>query len=80
MSRKSTTMLDEMTITVPLGEVPLGAYCSTRLDLNLTEYQAKTLKRMIAGLDQARAILRDGRRVISGADAIRFILESEQSD
>lgn len=72
-----TKPVEELTITVPLGEFPENGYISPRLDLHLSPQQARTLKRIAAGLDKAGERLKSGTRVVSGADAIRFLLESE---
>lgn len=73
--KEKACVADSIIFEIPVAEFPPQAYCSTRLDLNLTHYQAQNLKRIVAGLDQAGARLLSGTRVVTGPDAVRFLLE-----
>lgn len=64
------------TIQVPVAQIAAGNYAAMHVNLNLDKEQARTLKQLRAGLDQAGARLREGRRVQSSADTIRYLLEN----
>lgn len=77
MAKEKACVVNAIIFEIPVAEFPAGGYCSTRLDLNLTQCQAMNLKRMVAGLDQAGARLKSGTRVVTGTDAVRYILEQD---
>lgn len=77
MAKEKACVAETIIVEIPVAEVSPQAYCSTRLDLNLTHHQASNLKRIVAGLDKAGARLRSGTRVVTGPDAVRYILEHE---
>ena len=62
-------------ISAPLAEMPEGAYAQRHIDAQLNRQQALALRRLVLGLDLTDARLANYRRVISGADAIRWLLE-----
>ncbi len=63
-------------IEVPLGEIPETGYVSTHVELtNMTPTQKRGLRAVALGLDRDGCRLQSGRRVISGADAVRYMLE-----
>jgi hypothetical protein len=66
-------------IKVPFGDVPMG-YFSERVDIRLTNTQRESLSRAVSGLDRLGARLADGRRVTTGVDAIRWMLERIASE
>lgn len=77
MAKEKACVVDSIIFEVPVAEFPVGGYCSTRLDLNLTHQQAMNLRRIVAGLDKAGARLNSGTRVVTGPDAVRYLLEHE---
>lgn len=44
--------------------------------MHLDHAQAVALRRIAAGLDRAGAVLRSGKRVVNGPDAVRWLLEN----
>ncbi len=69
-----------VTLQLPLGALDADAYrgrglqdkhCEARLD----RPQADTLRRVFNGLDATGARLRNGKRIASNADVVRWILE-----
>lgn len=76
---KSEMDLDpgRVSIELPLGELPEKIYIIRRVDISrLSMEQAQNLRRIQEGLDGEKAVLKSGRRVVNGNDAIKFILES----
>lgn len=65
----------EYPITVPLAEILDDTYLSNHVQVQLTYLQSKALKRAWIGLDECGERLRNGRRVASNADVIRWLLE-----
>lgn len=71
--------LSTVVLEIPLAEPPdnqtvrVGAY---HVDCQLRDrHTRETFTRIWAGLDKAGARMKDGRRVTSYADAIRFLIE-----
>jgi hypothetical protein len=63
-------------IDVPFSDMQLdGCYISCHLDVRLTRRQGDTIRRIQLGLDAAGARLANNRRVVTQADAIRWLLE-----
>lgn len=62
-------------IAVPLAEYPEGVYLTKHVDVQLDEPQARQLRRLIEGLDVAGERLASGRRITTGPDAVRWLLE-----
>lgn len=67
-------------IEIPIGPVPPtgdGApYLTNHVEAGkLTQRQRVGLSRLVNGLDQAGCRLTDGRRVVTSADAVRWLLE-----
>jgi len=46
------------------------------LDIKLTREQTNALRRLVHGLDRRQATLDNGRRVVSPADGVRYLLEA----
>ena len=63
------------TITAPLGSVDPVAYASDHIDGRLDPLQASGLRHLYNGLDAAGKRLRNGRRVLTSIDAVRWLLE-----
>lgn len=61
-------------LELPLGVVPCG-YVSRHVDARLDRRQGAALRRLQDGLDRAGRRLANGKRVISTADAVRWLLE-----
>lgn len=68
-------MRTEITIVAPLGAIQMDAHASRHVDVQLDREQANMLKRIRAGCDDQNARLANGRRVVSNADVIRYLLE-----
>lgn len=68
--------MTEAEITLPLREMPDGGYAQRHIDVQLKHHQAIALRQLIRGLDATGARLANDRRVITGADAIRWLLEA----
>jgi len=67
---------DLVRVELPLGTIDPKAYLSKRCDLsNLSPRQARALRQLTEGLQDAAARLENGRRVTSSADAVRYVLE-----
>jgi hypothetical protein len=62
-------------IEVPIGEIDESAYVSSYVQAQLNKTQSASLKRIWAGLDEVGERLANGRRVVSHADVIRWLLE-----
>jgi hypothetical protein len=74
-TRRALAPPDVVTLECPLGEIPPGVYITPHVDLQLDPHQAATLRKLVEGLDLARVRLRNSRRVTTGADALRYLLE-----
>lgn len=69
--------ITEVPIVVPLAPLKAEAYAQRHIELNLDAAQTKTFRRLMDGLDRSGARLAaDDKRVISGADGIRWLLEA----
>lgn len=78
MSSVQVVVMPSATIVAPLADVPVSGFLSRhiRIDANaLTRDQATTLKRLLAGLRSKHSELRNGKPVVTSADAIRWLLE-----
>ena len=64
-----------MTVRAPLGEIKPDSHVSRHVDSRLTAAQGLALKRLVAGLDASHARLANGRPVVTGAEAMRWLLE-----
>lgn len=65
----------EVAMAVPLAEARPEVYCRRHVDARLNHSQATTLQRIQLALDAKQARTADGRRVISPADALKWLLE-----
>lgn len=65
-----------LTITIPTAEPPKGGYISQHCDVQLDRDQARTLRRIVEGLDRQQATTKNGKRVLKPADAVRWMLEN----
>ncbi|HYE19924.1 MAG TPA: hypothetical protein VEA69_15855 [Tepidisphaeraceae bacterium] len=69
---------DDATAGSTLVEIPMAeavGYCQTTLDASLSGAEAVTLSRVVAGLRAAGKTFLDGRKVETGTDAVKWILE-----
>ena len=62
-------------IEIPFGADPKECYAARHVDVQLDHRQAVVLKRMFAGLDAVGERLGNNRRIQSGADVVRWMLE-----
>lgn len=76
---KETIEETSVIIELPVGEVPLTTW-GVHINTNLTPRQSRMLRRIAAGLDRAQARLANGARVVNPTDALKFLLESSDSD
>lgn len=67
--------LRKVRIEAQLAPLFEQAYRPTHVEARLDPAQARVLRRLLDGLDQAGARLRNGRRVGSPADSVRWLLE-----
>jgi hypothetical protein len=67
--------VNQVTISVPLGEITLGGYMNYHAESQLDHSQAITLRRITQGLDQTGAKLKNGSRVTKPAHTIKWLLE-----
>ncbi len=58
-----------------MSDAPIVGYVTRHIDITLTADQADGLWRLMHGLDEARAMLKNGRRVVTPPDAMRWLLE-----
>ena len=66
----------EVSIVLPIAEVPAPAYRQTHVDVNgLSERQANNMKRIVEGCRKTGARLENGRAVQTAADVVRYFLE-----
>lgn len=63
------------TLTAPLGSVDPVAYLSDHIEGRLDPFQGSGLRHLVNGLDAAGKRLRNGRRVLTSIDAVRWLLE-----
>ncbi|QDU82668.1 hypothetical protein Pla110_44290 [Polystyrenella longa] len=76
MTEVSNYELAELTIPVS-PEANQNKYLSRHVDVQVkTPEQRRALRQLIDGLDASGERLKSGRRVQSGADAFRWILEN----
>lgn len=70
-----TVEIETVDMTVPLAPVVIDEYAQRHIDLQLEGARAETLKRITDGLIVHGATLANGRKVTTGADAIRWWLD-----
>jgi len=68
------------TIKVPLGRIQPGGFVVRHVEAVLDKSQAVTLKRITSALRVRNDEQRNGRPIVSGADAVRWILEQADSN
>jgi len=61
-------------IKIPLAEQRSG-YCARHVDVQLSGAQPETLRRIVDGLDASQARLKNGKRVTTPAEAVRWLIE-----
>ncbi|HEY4759562.1 MAG TPA: hypothetical protein VIH42_03180 [Thermoguttaceae bacterium] len=67
-------------IILPVSPVNLeGCYISNHTEVRMNSDQGLTLRRLLLGLDAQGEKLRNGRRIASAADALRWMLEQISS-
>jgi hypothetical protein len=64
-----------VTLECPLGEIPPDVYLQRHVEVQLSSSQAATLRRLVEALDLSRVRLGSNRRVTTGSDAVRYLLE-----
>jgi hypothetical protein len=65
-----------VSVSAPLSNADLnGCYISTHADVHMSHEQGRTLRRLHLALDAEGARLASGRRIITSADAVRWLLE-----
>lgn len=69
------TNQDSVMVELPLGELPGKGYLSKHIDVSLNAKQAKALRRVTIGAENAGRRLANGRRIVDNPGAIRHILE-----
>lgn len=62
-------------LELPVAEVAPSVYVRQHLDARLTPEQGAALLSLLTGLDRECARTQNGERVVSGPDAIRWLLE-----
>ena len=62
-------------VDIPIDEAQPPGHVSNHADCKLDRNQATTLRRIQNELDRSGAKLANGRRVVTGPDALRWILE-----
>ena len=67
--------LRKATATVELAPFRDNVHTPTHVEVRFEPAQARTMRRLYDGLDQAGVRLKNGRRVGSPADCIRYVLE-----
>jgi len=68
--------LPSATITVPQLDVDLSdCYVSRHVDVRVSRRQAEVLRRLALALDAKNMLLANGRRAVTAADAVRWLLE-----
>jgi hypothetical protein len=68
--------IESVRIELPLGEVAESEYLSGHVESRLkTKEQKLCMKRLLRGLQQTGAVMKDGRHVQKAGDVIRYIAE-----
>lgn len=80
--KRKTANAEAVTIKAPIDASAQPANFRLHLDLRLTREQGTALRKMVAGLDRDKATIPSGRvggmnerRVVTPADAVRWLLE-----
>ena len=64
------------TVKVPMAPIGEEGYKARHIQVQLEGVEAVKMKSLFQGLDQEGARLANGRRVMSNADAIRWMLQN----
>jgi hypothetical protein len=67
-------------VELPMATSPWPGFIRQHVDLRLSRRQASALNRLFVALDRVGERLENGKRVVSAADAIRWLLEHLESD
>lgn len=68
--------VSETSVAVPLADAALeGCYISGHVEVRMSQFQGRTLRRLVLALDARGARLANGRRAVNAADAVRWLLE-----
>lgn len=67
--------LRTVSIDVPLRIPPTPRYAARHVEVQLDNGQAQTLRSLLDAVDERGERLQSGRRVVSAADALRWLLE-----
>lgn len=68
-------MSDKVGFNCPIADARPDEYAPRHLDVQLTTRQSIAMQRLFIGLDRDGARLLNDRRVVTAADAIRWLLE-----
>ena len=72
---KKIEMETTVLIEAPVGALVEGDYRPRHVSIILFGEQQSAMKRLFRGMDETGSRLKNGRRVSSNADAIRYLLE-----
>lgn len=72
--REESAILESLIIEVPIAP-PRDGYQQRRVDCRLSPVETDTLHRIVSGLDEEKAILENGTRVVDVNTAIRYMLQ-----
>ncbi|HEY1600460.1 MAG TPA: hypothetical protein VGG64_12710 [Pirellulales bacterium] len=67
--------LPSATIDIPIGTMREDAYRLRHVDVQFTDRQSRAMRRLFDSLDATGERLENKKRVCSGADALRWLLE-----
>lgn len=75
MAKKAEQQESTVLIEAPIGALVEGDYKPRHVSIILFGEQQIAMKRLFRGMDETGARLKNGRRVSSNADVVRYLLE-----
>lgn len=75
VTRQELPPAELVQVECPLRDFPPHCYVTPHVEVQLDAAQAATLRRLVEGLDVAGARLANNRRVTTGPDAVRYLLD-----
>ncbi len=75
--RGSSGVLDieDVSLSVPVWRGEIKGHVQRHVDLQLKRPEAEALKRLYLALDEKGGRLTNGRRIVSGSDVVRYLLQ-----